>query len=72
MKLLDNELKACLCGNTVILAEHDTSAGIHMCSIGCADVNCSNIVSAIGSSKKEAIQKAADRWNGCIEIKIEG
>ena len=67
LKLLDNELKSCVCGNSVILAEYDTSAGIHMCSIGCGDVNCSHIVTATGHSKKEAIQKAVNCWNNFVE-----
>lgn len=62
-----SNLNPCLCGCKDIVVEHDVSCGIHMCSIGCTNVNCDMIVTKIGLSKSRVTEKAFKAWNEITE-----
>lgn len=57
------ELKPCSCGCKEVQVQQDVSCGIHVCSIGCLDDVCTNIVTRIGFSKANTYEKAAKAWN---------
>lgn len=57
------ELKPCICGNTDIIIEEDSTFGLYTCSIGCSDKKCEYIVDEIGYSKQNAMEKAVRAWN---------
>lgn len=57
------ELKPCKCGNTDIIVKEDVTAGIYECSIGCSKTCPNSVVTKIGYSKANALEKAAKEWN---------
>lgn len=58
-----NKLKNCSCGCDKIKIEQDYTQGIYECSIGCLNINCSNIITRLGHSKADAYEKAVKTWN---------